>query len=375
MAGQYRVECRDFWTGERLLWLGGATSAGARNGFLALRLVMQVNAPGLLTLTVPGDLPDRQLLTDLTQIVVWRRDVARGVDWYRAFVGLLRDDLLEDDGQPLLTLTCPGLLHLLDRYHVLWPAGVANRTVWTNAKAETIATQLVQYNATASATAAAGRDRDAASTGITVATDQLRGATLPSWTASRSRTALEELQRLAPLAGGAFDLEYTSATTRTFRFYPGQRGQDKTTTHIFAKARGTMGGIRFAQVRSAARTVAVVGGQGEGTARQIVTRTSSAYSPTNAVETFVDARNEATTAGMEAAGDARLAEESVRTQFRFRAVQTASMAYGPHADGYMLGDRVSAIRPDGVRVSATIDRVQITWEPSGQETIGVEVEA
>jgi hypothetical protein len=369
MAPEQYVELRNFTTGARLAIITAATGSGssARNGFRRVTTTRQVNAPGLVRLELPGDHPALPL-TDKTQVIVFRRDIARGIDWYKEAAALFRDEEhTRKGGQKTFIAMCPGLLSILGWYHVLWPANVANRTVFTAAKGETILKTLVDRNAVAAtATLAAGRDRNAANYGISDQADAAGGNTF-DWTANRTHTLLEELQAVARVSGGDFDLIYNSSTDRQFRFYVGQRGTDKTATVTFAENLGNMDNIHFTRVRSSERTAAIVGGQGTEANRDIAIRTGTNYDVTaNNIELFVDAKDIAkgATAALNARGDKRLDEVLSREEFSFDVIQTQGVYY--HGS-YDLGDLVSAVRPDGVTVAVQAWRVFLDYTTDGED--------
>jgi len=380
MAGESYIELRDLTTGARTAIVTAATGSGAaaRNGFLTMDCRRVVNAPGLLQFDVPGDFPGLWALADKTQAILYRRDVARGVDWYKEFVGLIRDTSYRSQrGQRRVTLSCPGLLSILSWYHVLWPAGVASRTAFTSAKAETIMKTLTTYNAVAaSATTGAGRDRNARDYGVSVAADAAGGNTI-DWSASRAHTLLEELQGLALVGGGDFDLAYASSTSRELRFYAGQLGTDRSASITFAEVFGNMDNIQFARARSSERTAALVAGAGQESARTTTVRTGTNYSSTNDIETFVDAKDLGaadSASARQARGDRRLDELESRDAFAFDVVQTSGTYYGPSGVGsYTLGDLVSAVRPDGVAVTQQVYAVSIGWRAGELEAVKVEV--
>lgn len=377
MAAEQYIELRSFTTGARLAIVTGQTGSGPdkRNGFRRVSCTRQVNAPGLLKLELPGDFPGLWSLADKTQVILFRRHVARGIGWYKEFVGLYRDvDYRNQGGQKTVTLLCPGLMSILGWYHVLWPANVTNRTAFTAAKGETVMKTLVDRNAVAAnATAAAGRDRDAPSYGVAIEADGAHGNTI-DWTANRSHTLLEELQALALVAGGDVDLEYTSSTSRTVRWYTGQRGSDKTATITFAEALGNMDNVRLQRSRSSERTAALVAGRGEEATRSITTRTGANYSAGNDIELFVDGKtlNPDTLAARQALGDKKLADVESRDVFAFDVVQTQGVYYGPSGTGsYTLGDLVSAVKPDGATVTQQVYRVDLDYTAEDGETVSI----
>lgn len=378
MAGEHYIEIRDFSSGAQLDVIAGATGSGAdaRNGLLRLAVRRALNAPGAIELDVPGDHPRAATYPDKALIIDWRRDKTRGIDWYREFVGVLRDVTYTRRAQQAAwTLSGTGLLSLLSWYHVLWPAGTASRSTFTSTAAESVMKALVTYNAVAaSATVANGRDRQAPDYGISVQSDAA-GGNIVTWTASRASTLLAELQALQRLAGGDFDLVYTAPTTREFRFYVGQLGSDKSATVQFAENLGNMDNVVFQRARAQERTVAVVGGQGQGDDRDIVVRTGANYSATNDIEMFVDARDVTVgeTSTLQARGDARLDDVQSRDTFSFDVVQTEGEFYGPSPGTYTLGDLVSAVRPDGTVVTQQVTGVTLTWSIGQIERVQPEV--
>ena len=85
-----------------------------------------------------------------------------------------------------------------------------------------------------------------------------------------------------------------------------------------------------------AASVAVVGGQGEGTARTVLPVTSADYDVTaNNIEFFVNATDVETTDGLTARGNKALAEKKIKDYFTFEVLQTPTCQYGVH---YFLGD-------------------------------------
>lgn len=378
MAGEHYLELRSFTTGARLGVVTGATASGgqARNGFRRLIVRRQVNAAGAIEVELPGDHPLLPL-ADKTLILDWRRDAARAIPWYLEHVALFRDpEYQSSHGARAWTLRAPGLPILLDWYQILWPAGVASRTVFSAVAAETIMKTLTTRNAVAAtATAAAGRDRNAPDYGISSAADAAGGTTI-SWTANRTNTLLEELQAIALIGGGDFELAYVSATSFEFRFHAGQLGTNKSASIVFAENLGNMDNVRLRQLRSQERTVALIAGQGEGADRDTVIRTGTNFASGNDIEDFIDARDieKGATAQLQARGDQKLDAAKARDEFSFDVVQTQGTYYGPSGAGsYTLGDLVSARRPDGVTVTQQVYGVTIDWDAAGKETIGVEV--
>jgi len=378
MAGEHYLEFLHPTTGARLGITTGSTgniptgvsqSEVFSNGFTRLIVNKTQNSPGLIQFDIPHDHPLLPFL-DKTQVIDWRRDEAFGIDWYRHQVGFIRDSTYTSThGNQDQTISAVGMNDILRWYIIAWDAAVANRTVFTAAKAETIMKTLVARNAIAStATVAAGRDRQGADYGISNEADSARGNTI-DWTANRSHTLLEELQALALIGGGDFELTYLTSTTRQFVW---KALVDKSATVIFSEILDNMDNIRFRRNRGQESTAAIVGGRGENDDRDIVVRTGTNYSATNDIEMFVNATDieYGATAQLQARGDAKLREVESRDEFTFDVLQTQGTAY---KRDYVEGDLVSAVKPDGTRVTQQIWGTIINWQPGNIEEIKVEV--
>ena len=332
--------------------------------FTFLAYTKTVNAPGLLRFGLAGDHGLLSSLADKWQVEVWRKP--EGAAWGRDFAAIYRTGQWTHGVLSKFTATCPGLMHLLQWRIVAWKAGTASRSVFASAKAETIMKTLASYNAAAAATTGNGRIRDGAIPGLTVATDGAAGNTL-DWNCAYDNL-LETLQKLSMIAGGDFDLVKTSATAWEFRWYTGQLGTDRTATVVFALERGNMGAPQHIGPRVNERTAAIVAGQGEEADRATVVRTGANYNAsTNNIEMFVNASNSATTGGLNAQGDRKLAEAQARESFDFQALQAPATLYGVH---YFLGDLVAAVNPfTGASLTLKVNSVSISLDESGQETI------
>jgi len=343
--------------------------------YLSLAYTRKVNAAGLLLFELPPDHPAIPLLELDGQIEVWRRDREMGVTSHRD-AGYLYRSLsyaFPNDQDERFTATCPGELHFLSRRIVAYPAGAAGLST-LEGPAETVMRTIVAQNFTSSATVANGRDREGLLPGITVEADQGRGLTV-AWSGTR-KVVLGELQALAQptVGGGDFDLVKTGATTWTFRFYPGQLGTDRTSGSnavVFSRDFDNMGQphLTFDQIDE--RTAAIVGGQGQETARAILTgQVGQNYSAVNDIEVFVDARNaDPDPSHLQAIGRKALDEAQARQRLTFTPLQTPQTFYGRH---YFLGDLVRASYR-GLTVTLKVVAATITAQPDGDEQITIEL--
>jgi len=345
--------------------------------FLALGYRKVANAAGLSTFTLRGD---HRVIDDLehrSQIEIWRRNRAQDLDWYCDFYGLYLDQERERPQRSLFTARCPGVVWLLGTRHVMWTSGYADRSTFSSTAAETIMKTLVDYNAAANATTGNGRIRDGTITGVSVEADGGNGNTL-DWTCAW-KNLLAELQDLAAVAGGDFDLIKTGDQAWEFRWYTDQRGTDRTSGSdavTFSLYLGNMAEPVYRYDRIQERTVAVVAGQGRGPNRETVTRTGDAYSAGNDVEMFVDARNIeiGETSQLQDRGDRKLDEQMARQVLDFDVLQTPACAYGVHycASG-VLGDLVTA-NYLGIETTQKIVGVTVEIDENGRESIDVDME-
>lgn len=334
--------------------------------FLSLAYSRQVNAPGLLSFDLGGSHAAISQLENNSQVIVYRRNVAMGLVWTQDFFGLYRGQTRQYTDHDVFSAQAPGILTMLGWRIVGFHSGVEGKSQWTTTAGETVMKNLVTYNCTSLATVANGRVRAGAITGVSVEADSARGNVI-----SRSyawKSVLESLQDLITVAGGDFDLMKTGAQAFEFRFYPGQLGTDRTATVLFALERGNMAAPQYAWDRTKEQTVAIVGGQGQGADRSIEIRTGADFaSSTNDQEMFVDARNETTTAAMDANGDAKLYDARARPTFSFSVLQTPASFYGVH---YQLGDLVKASYL-GIETTQKIMSVAVSLDQSGAEKIDV----
>lgn len=340
----------------------------------AFSYTKRVNAPGFLQFIVDDAHSVVGNLSRDYQVEVWRQRAAdsgesngitNGADAYF----LVRDEerRADSDGNSSVTYYCPGQMSLLQRAIVAYPSGQDLRSDYTSDPAETVLKNIVKYNLTSSGTTGDGRIRNADETSITIQTDGAGGNTIDY--ACAYRNVLDALQEVATIAGGDFDLVKTAAATWDFRWYSGQLGTDRSASVIFALQYGNMASPTLRRNWLKESTVAIVGGQGEGSSRTTQTRTGTNYdSATNSTEIFVDARDLTTTTGLQKRGDIALYQSEARDDLQFDVVQTPGSLYGLH---YFLGDKVTGYY-QGVTATKQITAVTVGLGQDGQETIAVE---
>jgi len=329
-------------------------------GVLSLSYRKAVNAPGLCVFELAADSDAAGFLEHRGIVEVWRRDPDAEIAWYRDFTGLILRRRYRYTDRNIVTVYAPGINWLLSTRHVLYYAGTNNRSDFVSVPAETIANTLVSYNACANATTGNGRIRDGAITGLSVEADGAAGETI-DWSCAWDNL-LETLQHLADVGGGDWDIVQTGDATFEWRWYEGQLGTDRTATVTFALEYGNMAEPQYDYDRTNEAGIAIVLGQGEASDRAVVTRTSG----DSDVELIADARDVATTAGLNARGDAKLLAHPTVQEFRFRTVPTPACVYGQH---YTLGDLVTARYGDIVEVTRKVVAVNVNWQADGREVV------
>ncbi len=333
--------------------------------FLYFSYTAVVNSPGLLVLQVRGDHPLLSSIEDKWQVEIWRKP--EGQAWGREMVTLYRDIAWMYSDRSIAKLICPGIIHMLGWRHVHWVAGTNLRSAFVNDPSETVLKNLVDYNCGPNATIANGRKREGAIAGLSVQADGALGNTI-NWYCM-GKHVLTELQEIALIAGGDFDLVKTSDTTWEFRWYTGQLGTDRTALVTFSMKFGNMGIPVYTENRIYEKTVAGVWGQGEAAERDFVERLGAGYSASNDIETFVDAReiDLGDTNGLNTKGDKRLVQDAATFDFTFETVQTPSSVYGVH---YFLGDLATAINPyNDTEIVMKANRITIEMDEDGKEII------
>jgi hypothetical protein len=195
------------------------------------------------------------------------------------------------------------------------------------------------------------------------------------------RNVLTVIQELAELAneGGVwlgFDVVRTSPGTFEFRTYTGQRGQNHGRSsgdpRLVGKQYGNLSQASFGEYHADERNVILVAGQGEGSAREWVTRYSNSRlyaSKWNRREYFKDSRDDSTTAALEADGDAALDEFRPRQVLTGTIHDTPGMQYGIH---YWFGDILS-VEAFGYFVDCHVSAVRVKVDQDGGEQLDIKL--
>jgi hypothetical protein len=314
-----------------------------RQGWLndpaSLRLVSRHNAVSALELIIPLNHPKAALLGDKAgRCVVEYHGV-------QEFSGKFRSVIASHESSSL-TATFEGDLREL--FNMLgWPAptqpitnqGAVSAYDKRTGAAETVAKGFVAANASR------------LSKPITVATDGVRGATIT--VQMRMHNMVERLLPVVEQAGLGMKM-YQSGSGLVFDVYE---------TNTLATPLSIESGIvkSFELALEAPKvTRAVIAGQGEGTARGFRTRINSSRETEygDKIEGFVDARDTAVTAEMDARGDEMLLEGAPTAGLRVELSETKNFRYG---DRFRVGDTITINIGGGFTVTDILREAELNW--------------
>jgi hypothetical protein len=322
---------------------------------------------------------------DIVEVMIRNRFLGIN-DFVRDFVGIVRggkpNRQTDEDGITSLVFAAAEGKHALSWRRVLWPAGVANRSTFTNQPAETIIKTLVTFNATAQASVANGRYRAGDLTPMeitpTVEADAGRGGNVSLSFAGAN--IMDALRRVCELADNYYTWEWQGGSfggANEWAFTWG-RGSDKSSGAnrvLFSLKNNTLSRPRRTY-RPARATVALAAGQGEGAERATAITNGRDFAADNDIETFVDGRIYSTTDGLIGVGQRRLQELEEQSDFDFDVLLTADTFYSPipvtGRKTYHVGDIVLA--DYGELETRRIRRAIVTWQDGAGDSLTVSLE-
>src|SRR3990170_8840850 len=109
MGTEYKLRIRSpmAWTA---LAASPLTPVAEVTDFTSLGYLKAVNSPGQLKLTLPESHLAAQHLVNLAPIEVWRRNKDQNLDWYRDFMGIIRDEEREYKDIQNVHVTAMGIM-------------------------------------------------------------------------------------------------------------------------------------------------------------------------------------------------------------------------------------------------------------------------
>lgn len=341
---------------------------------ISLSVSMVANDIGAFQVVLPGYFDDSLLHLD-SLIEFWRSPEGGTLRLVR--VGMVRKWVYteDDDGNEFLVISGPDQMELLSRRIVGYAAGTA--TAFKTIPADDFIKAVVRENLGSSAVAG----RNLTGLNFTVAPDWSLGVVVERKFAWQNVMTILKAAADASAQGGTdlyFDVVpvLVSETQLGFelRTYTGQIGMDNSASIFFGKEWGNLGSPKLEKDYSEEINYVYVGGQGEGSNRTIVERSDTArigVSAWNRREAFADARNETTTAGLNAKGDAALQASRPRLRFSGALLDSEQTRYGID---WSFGDKVT-VEYRGFQFSGMIRAVRLELSEDGEDTVDCKVEA
>jgi hypothetical protein len=202
-------------------------------------------------------------------------------------------------------------------------------------------------------------------TGLSIEADNLRGSSVKG--SARMMNLLELIQPLALSGGIGFRVVFSTVTGQLeFQVYV---PTDKSGTAKFGMQLGNL--VSYERTQEAPRSsVAVVGGQGDGTARVFRELIDSAAITLwgNRSEAFVDRRDSTDTVELDQAGTEEIVTNGPINGLAIKTMDTPRLQF--YKD-YNLGDKVSI--PDK-GVTDVLREIELSWTaekgPSAESTVG-----
>ncbi len=347
------------------------------NDFVRLSYTQRLNEVGYGTIALPRDHLLANTITLDSTIYISRGQTHDAVNaaYYQDFAGLYRGNVetTASDGRQLVTLHFPDVLSLVAREIIAFRAGVANRSDWTSKTIAQIWQDILVYNFSL-----ADVNRLLPFTNVSgerrVYNDALTASTTINYSAAY-KNVLTALQELAVLGNFHFKGRGGTILGGSLGRFQGTTveidpGTDRSATVVFDLGRANIGAVELDKRRVYEPTKIIVGGQGEGASRTVQVRTGSEYTTINHSEVFVDARDLATTAALDARGDTKAAVVAYKPRFTFRATQAPGSYYGRD---YFLGDLVAA-RYKGTMFTQRIVGVTVAVDEDGRESIELDLD-
>lgn len=345
------------------------------DGITEGRLARKTNEIGALSLTLPAQIDPARLVAD-ARCSVWRRTNGGPAVLEGATQWLLAEyrESLGQSGERLLTLSFVDLLDLLAGRIVDAYAGSADasKTGAADDLIKAIASEQLGSGATGT-----GRDLSAY---LAIDPNYGAGASLTKSFARRNvLTVCQELAQASTLAGTwlSFDVVYVGGSVPfVLRTWTGQRGADRrygvsSDPLVLGPGFGSLSTASYSESWRDEATVVYAAGQGEADARAVESAIADARliaSPFRRREALRDARNTASSAGLQDEADTELRNRRPRITIEATAQEAVGATFGVDYD---YGDLLTA-DVLGRLIAMRVDGYERTWGRSG-ERVGVQL--
>jgi len=338
-----------------------------------------INDIGIATISVNKDHRIMDFLNDDMALEVFIRvpsDPPNSANYnifnWKLFTGIYRDYqvLTDDNGKIYYNLIFPSTMEILSRYINAHPTGTNNKTKWTGQRLSVIANNIVQYNTTEEATVANGRLLDAPRIRNNTDDGAISGTDVVNYSADQ-KNVLETLKEFSGLLG--FDFEVIEDGTNPFNVhthqYAGQLGTDKSNDIVLSVYLDNVQNFTFQNDRLREKTIAIVGGTGEGLTRNFDIAFGDNVSSTNSYEEFVDAGANDTDE-LVTIGDRKLKELKARDKIDIDIVASNKYVIGRD---YGIGDIVS-VEVEGIITARKITAINMEFNETKIPIVSIEIE-
>lgn len=365
--------------------------AGVWNDFVQLTAKKILNKGGMIVSAFPIGHPildtlERdalyRVMIGFTSRAAINNDIPTTVSfsWFQddevALYGLYRDTqvVMDESGNLYHMLYMMHPDEILTRYVSGFPTGVAGKSVWSGTSPAVIANDLVRWNMTEEATAANGRIRDASRVRGANDMGAVGGLSSINFALEPGAPLGDTIRELAKSYGFIVEVKVandgTLAVTQSPLTGGGATGEDRRDSvrfhlHLDNLQQASLGGDSLQE-----RTVAIVGGGGEGGSRTFEVRTGQNYSsPENDYEMWVNGSS-LDASELPALGDKALAR--VLAKGRYTSRVGVSVGYMPFRD-FDIGDIVTSYVGEASR-DQRVTSIELTFDQTQRPQTFIELE-
>ena len=368
-----------------VVWLKNTTGdrIAIVDDWRSLSFYHEVNSIGSVAFTVGAEAHFVDLIKPDSIIEIYRRDVIYDVDWYVEWEGVVRNYgwTLDAKGDEVFYIEGFKYMEFLARRTLGWYKGTTQAAKADIA--ETVIKEYVNENLGPGATVGAGRLLGGVMSGLTIQADTSRG---DAWEGDRAyKNLLVILQEISAMTDIYFDIIGTGKVgaiqTFEFRVYEDFRGEDRSTISlnpatglngngnapvIFSPQFGNMRNVKYELNHTAEVTSILMLGRGEGSDRftvEVVDATAAAKTPWNHREISRSQNQEEDITALQDAGEAELANRSMKPLFTFDAIRAAGSVY---RRDYWFGDLVTGRYREN-EYNLMVNSVKITVNEQGEQ--------
>lgn len=318
------------------------TYKAAIRGYESVIITREWNSIGSMTLTINSGITNAELIA--VDDIIWFDN-----EYNKAHIIETIEEVQEGSNR-VFRIVANHVNTLLRDYITIPPSGSAYHTV-TDTR-EAIVRAWVNNNAISPT------DTSRAQYPIVLGTLKGLGASITERT--RYKPLHEEISRiLKPQDLGwclSLDIPNSRFTFDVLQGVDRTAGQSVNSRVLFGMQYGNISGFSKINSNAAAKTVAYVGGQGEGAARTIIKVDASESNRKK--EIFIDARDTDISAQLTERGNQRLAEAAIINKFEFKVLNKQFQ----YQTDYDLGDFVTVVINKDTNSDLQIQKITETFE-------------